>query len=194
MPRLMKTLAFTGHRPKDLGGYVENNPTAMKVKKYLKILISHAYESGCRTFITGMAMGVDQWAGEIVANLKLEKPDIKLIAAIPVMNQPSIWPQQTRLQWKQLLAKCDVLHVVDIDEVVTLERILSECDIPSDCPSYVISKKLNERNHWMVNNADCMLAIWKRNKGGTGNCVQYAQSKNKTVIAYNPDDDSVEKI
>ena len=41
----MKSLAFTGHRPAQLGGYDENNPTAVRVKAKLKELIFQSYES-----------------------------------------------------------------------------------------------------------------------------------------------------
>lgn len=192
----MKTLAFTGHRPKDLGGYDEDNPTALKVQKQLRVMILQAYESGYRTFITGMAMGVDQWAGHIVADLKPEHSDIKLIAAIPFASQPMVWTMAARGSWEIVLSDCDEIYVVDTnpEEVILMNDILRDSRIPSKDQKYLISKKLNDRNKWMVDKADCMLAVWKHTAGGTENCIKYAQSKNKTVIAYNPDDDSVVKL
>jgi len=192
----MKSLAFTGHRPKDLGGYSENNPTALQVKAKLRELIIQSYESGYRVFITGMAMGVDQWAGEIVAELKNNYDDIKLIAAIPFVNQSSVWVSSSQQSWQKLLAQCDEIYVVDRnpDIIFSLESLLSESRTPSTDPKYLISKKLNDRNKFMVDKADCLLAIWRHTPGGTGNCVQYAQSKGKKIITYNPDDDTMTKL
>jgi uncharacterized phage-like protein YoqJ len=192
----MKTLAFTGHRPKDLGGYDEDNPTALKVQRQLRTMIIQAYESGYRTFITGMAMGVDQWAGHCVADLKPEHPDIKLIAAIPFVSQPTVWTLGSRASWQVILSNCDEIYVVDTNpnEIISMKDVLRDSKVPSEDPKYLISKKLNDRNKWMVDRADCMLAVWRHTKGGTGNCVEYAISKGKTVIAYNPDDDSVVKL
>lgn len=38
----------------------------------------------------------------------------------------------------------------------------------------------------MVDLADMVIAVWDGSKGGTGNCVQYAQKKGKEFIRINP--------
>ena len=60
----IKRCCFTGHRPEKL------NITEEEVKRLLEITIKRAVKEGFHTFITGMARGVDMWAGEIVLNLK----------------------------------------------------------------------------------------------------------------------------
>ncbi|MBR0302267.1 MAG: DUF1273 family protein, partial [Clostridia bacterium] len=74
---LIKTCCFSGHRPHKLG-CPEN-----VVKELLRTQIQKAISDGCSTFITGMAPGVDLWAGEIVIEEKKASSDIKLICAIP---------------------------------------------------------------------------------------------------------------
>jgi len=192
----MKTLAFTGHRPKDLGGYDENNPLAQKVKVKLKELIWQAYESGYREFVTGLAMGVDQWAGEIVAELKTIHDDVRLIGAAPFASHSGRWFPKSKRAWERLIAKCDELYIVDSshDEPVTVEQLLTLSQIPSDEPKHIISKKMDDRNKWMVDKANSVLAVWCGTPGGTSNCVQYAKTQGKRVIKYNPDDDTVSKF
>lgn len=189
----MKSLAFTGHRPAQLGGYDENNPIAACVKAKLKELILQSYESGYRTFITGMAMGVDQWAGQIVAEMKNTYPDVKLVAAIPFASQSSVWYPKNKQVWLNLLTSCDEIYVIDQqpDTSITLDELLDLSQIPNTDAKYLISHKLNKRNEWMVDKADSILAIFKHTPGGTANCVQYAQSKGKRIVAYNPDDETV---
>ena len=51
---------FTGHRPEKIGIPDET------VIALLDKAISEAIQSGYRTFISGMARGVDIWAAEIV--------------------------------------------------------------------------------------------------------------------------------
>ena len=58
------TCCFTGHRPQKL------HQEAEEVREGLEKAVKQAYEEGYRFFITGMAMGVDLWAGEAVLKLK----------------------------------------------------------------------------------------------------------------------------
>lgn len=38
--------------------------------------------------------------------------------------------------------------------------------------------KMHERNRWMVDHADHILALWDGGKdGGTANCIEYAEKK-----------------
>ena len=68
----MKTCAFTGHRPQHLPfGMNENDERCVKLKEKLKEQIINLIEAENVThFITGMALGVDRYAAEIVLDLK----------------------------------------------------------------------------------------------------------------------------
>lgn len=68
---------FTGHRPEKLA------QSETEVKEWLRLQIERAVADGYTTFITGMAMGVDIWAGQIVAEMKKNDPRLRLIAAVP---------------------------------------------------------------------------------------------------------------
>lgn len=68
---------FTGHREHKL------HRSEDEIRKDLEEAILLAIKGGFTTFITGMATGVDIWAGEIVLELKRQHPDLKLIAAVP---------------------------------------------------------------------------------------------------------------
>jgi uncharacterized phage-like protein YoqJ len=190
----MKTLALTGHRPSQLGGYDENNSTAENVKIYLRRLLEYACESEYDTFIIGMAQGVDQWAGEILIQLKREYQHIKIIGAVPFAKQAMAWPgSQSYARWLNILRECDKIQLVDLNKEVEIEELCLLSKEVSVSPKYLIAQKLNKRNEWMVDHADCVLAIWKETTGGTGNCVKYAMSKNKKIIVYNPDTNQVSK-
>ena len=72
----MKTCAFTGHRPQHLPfGMNENDERCIKLKEELKEQIINLIEAENVThFITGMALGVDLYAAEIVLDLKARYP------------------------------------------------------------------------------------------------------------------------
>ena len=64
----MKTCAFTGHRPQNLPfGFNEEDERCIDLKKTLREQIINLIENeGVTHFISGMAIGVDMYAAEIV--------------------------------------------------------------------------------------------------------------------------------
>ena len=89
----MKTCAFTGHRPQNLPfGLNEEDERCIKLKKTLREQTIRVIENeGVTHFITGMAIGVDMYAAEIVLGLKAAYPGVTLECAIPYENQAEKW-------------------------------------------------------------------------------------------------------
>ena len=84
----MITCMFTGHRPQNLPfRFNEDDYRCQELKRRLAILIREKIENGITCFLSGMAIGVDCYAAEIVLSLKKEFPNISLYAIIPCSNQ-----------------------------------------------------------------------------------------------------------
>lgn len=151
-------VAFTGHRPNKLGGYKLPNPTYLYVCQQIeKTLIELKPEK----VISGMALGIDQWAANIAWKLK-----IPFIAAVPFEGQETAWPQASQKTFQSLI------------------RLANEVVIVS--PGKYEAVKMQVRNEWMVDHSNKLIAVWDGTSGGTGNCVNYAKSKNKEIIYINP--------
>ena len=78
-----KTCAFTGHRPQSLPfGFDESDKRCASLKSVMRDQIVALIENeGVTHFITGMALGVDMYAAEIVLDLKSKYPHITLESA-----------------------------------------------------------------------------------------------------------------
>jgi len=143
-------MVFTGHRPHKLGGYGEN-PTKTRVKEAVHAAISKfSFANPGASFISGMALGLDQWAAEIVLELGLP-----LIAAVPCKGQERMWPPSSKQTYWDLISRAT--------EVVVLAEHYSPV-------------VMQIRNRWMVDQATDVLAVWDGSSGGTGNCVRYART------------------
>lgn len=156
-----KTACYTGHRPSKLKGYepIQNKELLWEIQRQTVSLIE---DFGVTTFINGLALGVDLWSAKIVIKLKEKYPHIKLISAIPCKNNPKKWNKQSQDLWQEVVDKSDeVVLVTDEEYKPYLMQI---------------------RNQWMVDRSDYVICVWDGSKGGTGNCINYAQKQNKQII------------
>lgn len=145
-------IAGTGHRPDKLGGYDKEI-----YQKYYQLAYNWLKENQPTKVISGMAMGWDMALAEASQNLK-----IYTILAIPCKNQDIKWSGW----WKEKY------------QIITFARA-NECHVLSETYTPYC---MHKRNEWMVDRADKMLALWDGSKGGTYNCIQYANKKKKQVI------------
>ena len=141
---------FTGHRPQKL------TRPELDIQDELEAEIQSAIQSGYTTFITGMAYGVDIWAGEIVVRLRQDNPKIKLIATIPFPGFESRWSRDWKRRYLELLDKADLV------------RCISSGYRPS---------AYQARNEWMVDHASRVIAVYNGCSSGTKNTIDYARSK-----------------
>ncbi len=130
-------------------------------------------ESGVTHFLSGMALGIDIYAAEIVLSLREEFPEISLEAIIPCANQSCKWSKMQVFNYFTILKQCN--------KVVVLQD-----NYTPDC--------MNKRNRYMVEHSDCAIAVWNGSNSGTGNTVKYALSKKLPVIMLHPYSYSVLKI
>lgn len=88
-------VAFTGHRPDKLGGYKVPNPTYIHVCQQIEKVLK---ELKPERVISGMALGVDQWAAYVAHRL-----EIPFTAAVPFVGQEKAWPQSSQKTYHKLL-------------------------------------------------------------------------------------------
>lgn len=171
----MKTCAFTGHRPQNLPfGFNEEDERCIDLKKTLREQIINLIENeGVTYFISGMAIGVDMYAAEIVLGLKASYPGITLESAIPCESQAAKWSEALRDRYFDIASKCD-------------KETLIQTHYTPDC--------MDKRNRYMVDHADYIIAVWDGKPSGTGKTVMYAQSKGKVIIKVNPATLTVDRL
>lgn len=171
----MKSCAFTGHRPQNLPfGFHEDDERCTALKGILKNqIISLITDENVTHFISGMALGVDMYAAEIVLKLKKVYPGITLESAIPCETQAAKWNETMRERYYDIAAQCD-------------KETLLQTHYTADC--------MDKRNRYMVDHADYIIAVWDGKPSGTGKTVMYARSKGKIIIKIDPTTLTVERL
>ena len=144
--------AGTGHRPDKLGGYSQ-----AVTNRLTELAIDNLQLIGAKKVISGMALGWDMALAEAAIQL-----GIPFIAAIPFFGQEKMWPKPSQERYQEILKRAeDVIYV---------------------CDKGYAPWKMQIRNEWMVDHCDSVLALWDGSKGGTGNCIQYANKVNKPIV------------
>lgn len=163
----IKKCAFSGHRPQKLPfGLNEEDERCVALKQKLREEIIRQIEvNGVTHFITGMALGVDMYAAEIVLGLKSSYNGITLESAIPCETQAEKWTEAQRDRYYEIAAQCD-------------EETMLQHQYTPDC--------MQKRNRYMVDEADYIIAVWDGRPSGTSKTVQYAQRQGKPVTVINP--------
>jgi uncharacterized phage-like protein YoqJ len=155
-------IGITGHRPHKLGGYDDKSNRCEPIKAVIKKCFLQA-KPVC--IVSGMALGVDQWAVEVALEL-----NIKVLALVPCIAQDSKWPPSSRKRYCELLD--EIVKAGGSVEYVTKNTYSPGC--------------MQLRNQRIVDYATYMLAIWDRSWGGTGSCVRLAKQASRPVTIIHP--------
>jgi len=156
---------FFGHRPEKLA---EDEAT---VKAWLKEQIDIAISLGYTTFISGCAMGVDIWAGQIVLDFiadqrfEMGSTNLHLIAATPWPGFANRWSDEWKKSYDDLLKNADL--VVNVSKGYH-------------------NGVFQVRNEWMVDHSSRLIAYFNGAPGGTKNTIEYAGKKGIEVVTNNP--------
>ena len=159
------SVCFTGLRPQSLEWkFNEECDMCVEYKNKLKETIECLISYGFYNFISGMALGVDMYATEIVLTLRKKYKNIKLTCYVPCLNQDVKWAGEYKKKYKEFLQKAD--NVVYVSE----KNYFQGC--------YQI------RNKKMVDNADLVVAGFSKNNQGKGtkSTVDYARKMKKPVL------------
>ena len=187
----MKTIAFTGRRPKYLGGY--------DARKYANFYtefmpwLEWFYSQGYTRFISGGAQGFDMLAFGCVNQLRqkhfeIGDAQVENIVYIPFEGQSNKWAENgifSKADYNQMLALATDTKLV--------------CDVSNPQGNFAI-RCLMVRNHAMIDDADLVVALyegrgdsWVSAKGGTPEAIRYAKKQGKPVfrVGYRLDENGL---
>ena len=166
------TCCFTGHRAKTLplGGDPGSRP--MKdLKSWLRLTVQEAFDDGYRTFISGMAGGIDLLGAEEILALRKSAGagDVSLVCAVP-------YPMQ-------------IEELKTDDQKALYVRILSQSDA-----AVVVSKAFHggcyrERNLFMVEHSSRLIGVVRSQKpaSGTGMTIKMARDRSLETRIFDLD-------
>jgi len=151
----ISTVCFTGHRSIPPEWEREIRDAA---ENALRTLVMRGYD----TFLLGGALGFDTLAQLTAMHLREEFPFLRIVMAIPCLNQDAQWQEKDRRIYRLLLRTAD-------ERIVLRENYTAGCML--------------ERNRFMVEHSSACVACFDgRQRGGTAYTVRCARQQGLTVI------------
>lgn len=130
---------------------------SFSIEKLQKIVFDLA-QKGVENFYCGMAKGFDLCAAEAVIKAKENFSNVKLIACVPFFGQEKGYKKEDKKRYVEILKKCDL-------------KITQTVEYKKFC--------MLERDRFMADRADVLVAYLKKTKGGTAYTVGYFRKKYK---------------
>ena len=162
-----RACAFTGHRPQKLPWRSdEAAPGCIALKAMLAAQVAVLIEDGYTEFLSGMALGVDLWAAQIVLALRATNPSLRLHCILPCVEQSAKWAAALQKQYRTILEQADSIIFVNRAD-------------KKNC--------MLERDRFLVSYASVVLAVYNGEKrGGTAATVRYARKLGRELIVIDP--------
>lgn len=135
--------------------------------------IEKAVLSGHHRFLCGFTAGVDLLLAETVLEMRQKYPYITLESIMAYEDEAAKWPENIREQYYSLLEYCDN------------DRLL-QTQFTLDC--------LIRRNRYLVDHADTLLAVTDGLLGNPMQAIQYAASRDKSILCISPSTLATQKI
>ena len=150
--------SFTGHRR------IEPEHRKMLVD-LLGRAVEYAYSEGCRTFMTGGAIGFDTLAAREVIRFRMTHSDVRLVLVLPCIEQDAKWNEAQKESYNFTLSVADEIVYVS-------EEYTKSC--------------MAKRNSYLAEHADLVIAYLNRKNSGAAQTVRMAESLNKRVYNLFP--------
>lgn len=149
----IKGCSFTGHR---------NFPAEhrQRLMELLRRAVEYAYNSGCRRFYAGGALGFDTLAAREVIRFRLSHTDVSLVLLLPYLNQNECWSEADTNAYEYILSEAD--EVIYVSEEYT-----------KSC--------MQKRNKALAEVGDIMVAYVSRPRSGSGQTARMAEILGKKV-------------
>jgi len=133
------------------------------LRDMLQKAVHEAMDVGFKTFYSGMAIGFDIIAAEIVMQEKQGRSDdeINLIAVVPFLQQEAKWGAKWRKRHDDVLRAADKIVVLN-------ERYIRGC--------------YHERNRYLVDNSARLIGLFSGKTGGTSHTFAYAEKEGLDIV------------
>ncbi|MGM0845464.1 MAG: DUF1273 domain-containing protein [Bacillota bacterium] len=104
--------AVTGYKSYELGIFKEEEPALKYIKAAIQKQLESLLEVGLEWVLISGQIGTELWAAEVVFDLQIEYPDLKLAVLTPFMNQEENWNEKNKEYYEMVTSQADFMESV----------------------------------------------------------------------------------
>ncbi|MEB9199611.1 DUF1273 domain-containing protein, partial [Bacillus cereus] len=134
-------------------------------KKALHRKLTNFVEDGLEWVIISGQLGVELWAAEVVFEIQVEYPDLKLAVFTPFLEQEENWKEDNREYYEFILSQAD--HVDSITK-----------------RKYESPEQFKLKNQFFIEKSDALLAVYDEEKPGSPKYIVEAAKKKGEIENY----------
>ncbi len=166
-----KTCCFFDFNQKTVRFFNEQDEKCINLKKTLqKEIENKIVKNNVTHFISGMSIGTDILAAQIVLDLKKKYPQITLECAIPFENQAAYWSEANREQYFNIAAACD-------KETLIQKHYTKKCIL--------------KLSYYMLKSADYAIAFWNNASDANIESIKFSKKHEIQITIIDTADISV---
>ncbi|WP_226666805.1 DUF1273 domain-containing protein [Metabacillus litoralis] len=161
----MKVVTISGYKSFELGIFKNDDQAVTYIKKAIEKTLISLVEEGLEWVIISGQMGVELWAAEVVFDLQIEYPDLRLAILTPFLNQESKWNEVNKEYYELIVSQADY-----VDSITKRE--------------YESPLQFRQKNDFLVNKSDGLLLIYDEEKQGSPKFLLEVARKKQEVKDY----------
>jgi uncharacterized phage-like protein YoqJ len=146
--RVIKKLAVTGYKSQELGIFKHDHYAITYIKKAFQKRLIPLIDEGLEWVIISGQLGTELWIAELVFDLQIEYPDIKLAILTPYLNQEANWNETNKEMYEFILSQADF-----VDSITKR---------PYESPG-----QLKLKNQYLVQKSDALLVFYDEERQGS---------------------------
>jgi uncharacterized phage-like protein YoqJ len=109
---LTKVLAISGYKSFELGIFQKDHPSVNYIKKAIEKELAPIVEDGLEWILISGQIGIELWAAEVIFEMQMTYPELKLAVITPFLDQEAKWNEQNQLWYESILAGADFIDSV----------------------------------------------------------------------------------
>ncbi|KUP06532.1 hypothetical protein Q75_08385 [Bacillus coahuilensis p1.1.43] len=118
----MSVVAITGYKNYELGISKNNDPAISYIKMAIKKNYFLLLKKDMNWVLISGQLGIEMWAAEVVFDLQLEHPDLKLAILTPFLNQEKNWNETNKEYYETICMQSDFVESISQKEYESPEQ------------------------------------------------------------------------
>jgi uncharacterized phage-like protein YoqJ len=109
---LNTNVTITGYKPYELGIFKNDHASVEFIKKAIFKELVPLLEEGLEWVIISGQLGVELWAAEVVFDIQVHFPDLKLAVLTPFFSQEDKWSETNKEWYESIIAQADFVESI----------------------------------------------------------------------------------